>query len=97
MEVNKDLVKYIAHLARIRLSEKDLERFVPQLKNILAYVEKLNKVDISGTAPTSHVLPLKNVYRDDKVKRSIDSKEALQNAPAKEGNFFKVPRVIEET
>ena len=96
MKVDKELVKYIAHLSRIKLTEKELEKFVPQLENILAYVEKLNKVDIQNIEPTSHVLPLKNVYREDKIKKSPDVEEVLKIAPGRHENFFKVPRVIEE-
>jgi len=95
MKVDKELVKYIAHLSRIKLTEKELEKFPLQLENILAYVEKLDKVDVNNVEPTSHVLPLKNVYREDKVKKSIDIEEVLKVAPERQENFFKVPRVIE--
>ena len=95
MKVDKELVKYIAHLSRIKLTEKELEKFPLQLENILAYVEKLDKVDVKNVEPTSHVLPLKNVYRDDKVKKSIDIEEVMKVAPDRQENFFKVPRVIE--
>ena len=95
MKVDKELVKYIAHLSRIKLTEKELEKFPLQLENILAYVEKLDKVDVNNVEPTSHVLPLKNVYREDKAKKSIDIEEVMKVAPERQENFFKVPRVIE--
>ncbi|MCK4248259.1 MAG: Asp-tRNA(Asn)/Glu-tRNA(Gln) amidotransferase subunit GatC [Candidatus Omnitrophica bacterium] len=88
-------VEYTAKLARIDLSAEEKELFAQQLDRILEYINKLNEVDTSGVEPTTHVLPLKNVYREDKVQDSLPVDKALQNAPEKEGDFFKVPQVIE--
>ena len=88
-------VEYTAKLARIDLSAEEKELFAQQLDRILEYINKLNEVDTSGVEPTTHVLPLKNVYREDKVQDSLPVDKALQNAPVKEGDFFKVPQVIE--
>ena len=88
-------VEYTAKLARIDLSAEEKELFAQQLDRILEYINKLNEVDTSGVEPTTHVLPLKNVYREDKVQDSLPIDKALQNAPEKEGAFFKVPQVIE--
>ena len=88
-------VEYTAKLARIDLSAEEKELFAQQLDMILEYINKLNEVDTSGVEPTTHVLPLKNVYREDKVQDSLPIDKALQNAPEKEGAFFKVPQVIE--
>ena len=88
-------VEYTAKLARIDLSAEEKELFARQLDRILEYINKLNEVDTSGVEPTTHVLPLKNVYREDKVQDSLPIDKALQNAPEKEGAFFKVPQVIE--
>lgn len=95
MAINKDTVKYVADLARIELSEKELESFTGQLDRILAYVAKLNKLNISGIEPTSHVLQMKNVYREDSVKKSLDASEVIKNSPAKDNNLFKVPKIID--
>jgi aspartyl-tRNA(Asn)/glutamyl-tRNA(Gln) amidotransferase subunit C len=88
-------VKYVAHLARIGLTEEEIERFTGQLTSILDYVNKLNQVSPENIEPTSHVLPLKNVFRDDKVLQSLSVEDAMKNACEKEGNFFKVPKIIE--
>jgi aspartyl-tRNA(Asn)/glutamyl-tRNA(Gln) amidotransferase subunit C len=95
MNISKDTVKYVAHLARINLSQEELEKFSLQLNDILQYIEQLKEVDISKIPPTAHVLDIKNVKRKDVPRQSSSVKEILQNAPQKEGNFFKVPKVIE--
>jgi aspartyl-tRNA(Asn)/glutamyl-tRNA(Gln) amidotransferase subunit C len=88
-------IKYIARLARLALKDEEAARLEQQLSDILEYIDKLNKVDTETTEPTSHVLPLHNVYRGDEVKPSLSMDEALNNAPLKENGFFKVPKVIE--
>ena len=79
----------------MKLSDKETRELALQLADILKYIEKLNQADTSGVEPTSHVLPIKNVFRQDKVKKSLNIADALKNAPEKEGDFFKVPRIIE--
>ncbi|MDP3142420.1 MAG: Asp-tRNA(Asn)/Glu-tRNA(Gln) amidotransferase subunit GatC [Candidatus Omnitrophota bacterium] len=93
--ITKDDLKYVAHLARLSLSEKEIEHFTVQLEGILKYINKLKQVDVSNVEPTSHVFPQKNIYRQDELKPSLSIKEALKNAPSKEGDFFKVPKIIE--
>lgn len=88
-------VIYVAKLARLALSDEEAKRLGKQLNNILDYISKLNEVDTKDVEPTSHVLPMENIARDDVVKPSLDINEVLDNAPSKEGNFFKVPKVIE--
>ena len=95
MAINRDTVKYTANLARIELSDKELEHFTGQLDRILAYVDKLNTLNVAKLEPTSHVLEMKNVYRDDVVKKSLPASEAIQNAPSKENSLFKVPKIID--
>lgn len=90
-------VEYLAHLARVELSPDEIKRFTGQLDEILAYVEKLKTAKTEGAPPTSHVLSLENVYRDDRVEPSLPSEKALGNGPDREGPFFRVPRVIEPT
>ncbi|MFC1704455.1 Asp-tRNA(Asn)/Glu-tRNA(Gln) amidotransferase subunit GatC [Candidatus Omnitrophota bacterium] len=94
MFTKKD-IEYVAHLSRINLEKEELEYFTKQLEDILKYIQKLNKVDISKVEPTAHVLPVKNVLRKDTPKKSLPVKEVLQNAPGKDEKFFKVPKVIE--
>jgi aspartyl-tRNA(Asn)/glutamyl-tRNA(Gln) amidotransferase subunit C len=95
MAINRDTVKYTANLARIELSDKELEHFTGQLDRILAYVDKLNTLNVANLEPTSHVLDMKNVYRDDVVKKSLPVADVIKNAPSKENNLFKVPKIIE--
>lgn len=95
MKFDKSAVEYTAKLARMKLSDAELATLSSQLADVLKYVEKLNKVETADIEPTSHVLPLKNAYRRDKIKPSLDAAGALKNAPDKEGDFFKVPRIIE--
>jgi len=88
-------VEYIANLARMRLDAKEVKKFSGQMGDIISYIEKLNECDTSGTGPTTHPLPLANVFREDKVKESLPIDKVLANAPSRKESFFKVPKVIE--
>lgn len=96
MVISKKDVEYVAYLSRLKIPPKQIERFTKQLAGIIEYVDKLKKVDTEGVSPTSHPLPMKNIFRKDEVKKSLNPKEAVRLAPQKKGDFFKVPRVIEE-
>ena len=93
--LNKEEVRYIASLSRIDLEENEVEILTKSLADILNYIEKLKKLDVSNVKPTSHVLPLENVYREDEVKPSLPQKEALQASVEQHNGSFKVPKVIE--
>jgi aspartyl-tRNA(Asn)/glutamyl-tRNA(Gln) amidotransferase subunit C len=82
-------------LARLSLPEEEKELFGSQLSNILDYMEKLNELDTKGIEPTSHVLSLSNVMRDDIPRPSIPKEDALMNAPDHTEKFFRVPKIIE--
>ena len=97
MPISKDDVKYIASLARLELTEKETEYFTGQLSAIINYVDQLKKLDTSNVEPTTHAMPLQNVFREDVVKTSLKKEDVLRNAPAKEKDLFKVPRIIEES
>ncbi|MGD1074975.1 MAG: Asp-tRNA(Asn)/Glu-tRNA(Gln) amidotransferase subunit GatC [Thermodesulfovibrionales bacterium] len=86
---------HIAHLARLSLSETEEERFSQQLDSILLYVEKLNELDTSGIEPTSHLIEMHNVMREDILWTSLSRDSALENAPDRSGNFYRVPKIIE--
>lgn len=88
-------VGHIAHLARLRLTEEEREIFGSQLSSILGYVEKLNELDASGVEPTSHVLEMKNISREDELRHSLPVDDALMNAPDRSGSFYRVPKIIE--
>lgn len=94
-EISQEEVKYIAHLARLELSKEEEERFTEQLREILTYIDKLREVDTENVPPTSHLFPLKNVFREDKQKKSLPPEKALFNAPQNKRNQFVVPRIIE--
>jgi aspartyl-tRNA(Asn)/glutamyl-tRNA(Gln) amidotransferase subunit C len=96
MKITKEQVEYVANLAKLDLTEEEKEIFTKQLDSILSYMDKLNQLDTTKIEPTSHVLPIKNVFREDKVKPSLPVEEALANAPDRKDGFFRVPRVIEE-
>ena len=88
-------VKYVAHLARIALTDDEQEKFGAQLSNILGYIEKLNQLDVSGIEPTAHAVPLVNVFRPDEIRPSLPNAEALRNAPASANGLFMVPKIVE--
>ena len=94
--ISKKDVLYIASLSRIHLDDNDVDKLAVDLEHILAYIEKLKKLDIRGVQPTSHVIPLKNVFREDAVKPSLPHQEVMGMAVAQMNNAFKVPPVIEQ-
>jgi aspartyl-tRNA(Asn)/glutamyl-tRNA(Gln) amidotransferase subunit C len=95
MKVTVKDVEHVARLARLGLTDEEKKRFTEQLSAILEYAEIINKLDTRNAAPTSHAIPMKNVFRDDKVTPCEDLKEILANAPASENNMFSVPRIME--
>lgn len=93
--INNNDVKYTANLSRLQLDENDMNNFVHDLQKILSYIDKLNELDTSNVEPTAHVLPIKNVKREDIIAASLPNKDALQSAPETSDGFFHVPPVIE--
>ena len=94
MSVSRKDVEHIAELARLKFNDEELESFTNQLNEILTYVDKLNELDTEKIEPLSHPVENSNVFRVDKVKPSVPKEEALKNAPEKDDNFFRVPKVI---
>jgi len=94
MSIDKNTVKYVAKLSRIELQENALEDFTIQMDKILTYIEKLNQLDTKNTPATSHVLELKNIFRKDENRPSLENELVLENAPEKENGHFKVPKII---
>lgn len=88
-------VKYVAHLARLRLTPAEEEKIGAQLRGILEYVDLLKSVDVSEIEPTAHAFPLVNVIRADEVRPSLTTEDALRNAPAKANGLFMVPKIVE--
>ncbi|MGB2804765.1 MAG: Asp-tRNA(Asn)/Glu-tRNA(Gln) amidotransferase subunit GatC [Candidatus Zixiibacteriota bacterium] len=87
-------VEYVAKLARLELSREEKVRFGPELDKIVKYIDQLNEVDTDKVPVTSHVIPMQNVMREDKILSSLSSDQALANAPRKREGFFRVPKVI---
>lgn len=95
-QIDENTVKHVAYLSRLALDEKELKAYSSQLTSILSYIDKLNEIDTKDTLPTTHVLPsLKNVFRKDILRPSLPVDDVLENAPSKDGRFFKVPQIIE--
>ena len=88
-------IEKVARLARLELSEDEKETFGNQMEQILTYMEQLNRLDTTGVEPTSHAIPIYNVFRDDEVKPSVPHEEVLAIAPDEEDGHFRVPRIIE--
>jgi len=94
MAISKKEVEHVAHLARLFLNEEEKELFTRQLSHILDHASKIAQLDTSNVEPTSHVMPVTNVMREDKVKKPLSQKDALLNAPEKEDGGFAVPRIV---
>jgi aspartyl-tRNA(Asn)/glutamyl-tRNA(Gln) amidotransferase subunit C len=95
MPISTEDVLHAADLARLALTEEEVELFTTQLKRILAHVEKLSGLDTRGVAPTSYTVPLERMLREDKVTGSIPREDALKNSPSSARDCFKVPKIIE--
>jgi aspartyl-tRNA(Asn)/glutamyl-tRNA(Gln) amidotransferase subunit C len=95
MSVNTDQVRHIARLARIKMSDEEVEALVPELNNILGWIEQLGEVDTDGVEPLTAVIENKLRLRDDVVNDGDCRDEVLANAPGAEHGFFAVPKVIE--
>ena len=95
MAGNKIDVAYVANLARLELTPEEQTLFQGQLEDIVKYVEKISEVDIAGVAPMMHGRPLVNAFREDEVRPSMDREAALGNAPARVGDEFLLPKIVE--
>lgn len=87
-------VEHVALLGRLELSGEEKKMYAEQLSAILEYAGKLDDLDTENVPPTAHVLPLKNVFREDRVGEHLQLEKTMQNAPNREGNYFKVPRLV---
>ena len=93
MAITREDVQHVARLARLELTDEEVERFQGQLSAILEAVGKVSELDLAGVEPTSHPLELANVWGEDEPRPSLPRDEALSNAPEREGGFFRVPPV----
>ena len=95
MAINRATVEHVTRLARLALSDEERERFAEQLDRILEHCALLDAQPLEGVPPTSHVIPITNVLRDDAVTPSLPREEVLAQAPAHDAGFFRVPKVLE--
>ena len=95
MKISSKEVEYVAHLARLEITEEEKEKFTAQLNDILLYIDKLNELETKGVEPMSHAIAVTNAFREDKIKDSIGTNNSLVNAPDARGEFFRVPKVID--
>ena len=95
MKISEQDIKTVASLSRLKIREEEAQDVLFQLNKILTYVENLQALDTRDVEPTTYALPMQNVFREDKVKPSLERELALSNAPLKEDGYFKVPRVLE--
>ena len=91
--ITKEDVKHVAKLARLELTEEEIEKYSIQLGSILEYVQQMNEVDTTGIEPMPHAIPVTNVMRDDVVKYEQTKEELMKNAPYEEDGFFRVPKI----
>lgn len=94
--IDEKEVKYIADLASLKLSDDEVKKFSKQLSEILDYVEKLDELDTEDIVPTAYTIPVKNVLRNDKIKKSLELEKVLKNAPESKDDQFRVPKIMDE-
>tara|TARA_Y100000310_G_scaffold216625_1_gene217700 strand:- start:1216 stop:1500 length:285 start_codon:yes stop_codon:yes gene_type:complete len=94
MQVNKELIKHVAEVARLNLTEKEIKEFQPQLKEILTSFSEIDKVNTNNTKPSFQPVEIKNILREDKSKGSLTQEEALSNTQHKKDGYFKGPKVV---
>jgi aspartyl-tRNA(Asn)/glutamyl-tRNA(Gln) amidotransferase subunit C len=96
MPITRDEVAHLARLSRLALTEQELDHFAGQLDEIIAAVARVQEVAAEGIPPTTHALPVTNVFRDDVVAGCLGAAAALDQAPAAEQSRFRVPRILAE-
>ena len=94
MKITPQEISHVANLARLNMSQEEVEAMARQLDEILTYVAKLNELNTEGTKPTTHAISIVNAFREDEVKPSLPREKALINGPRQNGELFVVPRVI---
>ncbi len=96
MEVNDAMVDKLANLARLSFNDAEKQEIKTDLQRMIAFVEKLNELDLDGVEPLLHMSGEVNVLREDEIKGSVSREQALKNAPLHDDQFFKVPKVIKK-
>ena len=96
-KIDENEVRKVAKLSRLDLSEKEISEFTGQLSAIIEYVEKMNELDTENVEPLAHCLGVSDCFREDIAKESLGTEKTLSNAPQQDGQFFIVPKVLDET
>jgi len=96
-KIDQSQVRKVAKLSRLELTDSEVKEFTGQLSAILDYVEKMNELDTENVEPLAHCLPVSNVFREDSVKESLGTENTLANAPQRDGEFFKVPKILDDS
>jgi len=94
MALSEKDVQYVAKLARLEITETEVEKYTKQLGNILGYIEEMGKLDTANVEPLTHPLDMKNVFREDILIPSLTQQEVLSNGPEVQSGHFKVPRIM---
>ncbi len=95
-KIDQAQVRKVAKLSRLELTKAEVEEFTGQLSAILEYVEKMNELNTTSVEPLAHCLPIKNVFRADCIKESLGTEKTLANAPQRDEEFFKVPKILDD-
>lgn len=95
--IDEEQVRKVARLSRLELTEREVEEFTGQLSAILEYVEKMNELETDSVEPLAHCLPISNVLREDVVRESLGTEKTLANAPQRDEDFFKVPKILDNS
>jgi len=93
--ITKEEVRHVAHLARLAITDEEVEHFTEQLAKIVQFADKLNELDTTNVEPTTHVLPLENVFREDKSIAGLDREVMMKNVKDQEAGQVKVPAIMD--
>ena len=96
MKIDREVVEKVAALARLKISEEKMEPMAQDLTEILTFMEKLNDVDTTGVEPLIYMNEDSNCWRDDESKQILTTEQGMMNAPARSGNYFVVPKILEK-
>ena len=96
-KISESEVRKVAKLSRLELSDAEIQEFTHQLSAILEYVEKMNELDTDNVEPLAHCLAITNCFREDCIKDSLGTEKTLENAPDRDGEFFKVPKILDDS
>ncbi|MFH1511693.1 MAG: Asp-tRNA(Asn)/Glu-tRNA(Gln) amidotransferase subunit GatC [Candidatus Woesearchaeota archaeon] len=94
MKIDKETIRHVAEVARLKLTEQEIDEFLPQLDGVLFAFSKLDEIDVNGVEPSYQPVELKNAMREDKPTDCLSQEEALKNSPATKDGYFKGPRAV---